>query len=169
VILVRKLEVMAGRESSGTMQKWRLRLFGKPKAPETSRPLDAQDDVAKLAQAIELTTEYCEWIQGLVNVFQTLFNRAKAIYTASRESNSANDSDVPKQIAELLRLGCQIAQDCGHARKDIARWASFLLSTQLLADTHWQQVNPLSTRAHHMNGSGSSHTDKGEGSAAGGI
>jgi hypothetical protein len=148
VILVRKLEVMAGHESSGTTQKWRLRLFGRPKAPETPRPLEAQDDGAKLAQAVELTTEdYCEWIQGLVDVFQTLFNRAKTIYTAYRESNSANDSDVPignrilsnriscQQIAELLRLGCQIAQDCGHARKDIARWASFLLSTQLLADT----------------------------------
>jgi hypothetical protein len=138
-ILVHELEVVADHEPTdetkgGSGQKWRL--FGRPKAPaEIPRPLEVHDVVAKLAQAIELTTEYCEWIQGLVNVFQTLFNRAKTLCTAFRESNSANDSDVPKQIAELLRLGCQVAQDCGHARKDFARWGSFLLSIQLRSNT----------------------------------
>jgi hypothetical protein len=138
-ILVSELEVVAGSESSGTKKKkWQVRLLGRAKAPvKTPRPLEAHDVVAKLTQTIGLTTEFCEWIQGLVDVFQTLFNRAKKLYTEFRESNSANDSDVQKEleIAGLLRLGCQIAQDCGHARKDIARWASFLLSIQRPMDT----------------------------------
>jgi biotin operon repressor len=138
-ILVSELEVVAGSESSGTKKKkWRVRLLGRAKEPVEIPPsLEAHDVVAKLTQTIGLTTEYCEWVQGLVDVFQTLFNRAKKLYTEFRESNSANDSDMQKEkeIAGLLRLGCQIAQDCGHARKDVARWASFVLSIQMPTDT----------------------------------